>query len=125
MKKILATAFLITAISLAGFAQKTISGKVTSKKDGKPIGGALITVKDFPQVSVTSDANGTYSINIPDGGKVLTCTAAGWAPKVNGVGNKSTINFEMTSEMDEQQGKGKGKQKIKDAKVDKGGKAVK
>jgi TonB-dependent starch-binding outer membrane protein SusC len=95
MKKL----FLIclTAIFCLQFAnaQTTITGKVTSKKDKTPIVGAIITAKGNTTVTATSGADGSYSIVVPAGAKVLEANFAGMKKNTQGIGKKKAVNFEM------------------------------
>jgi hypothetical protein len=77
-------------------AQTTITGKVTAKKDGKAIAGAVITAKGDATVTTTSGADGNYSIVVPKGVKVIDCTYEGMNKNTKGLAEKTTINFEMT-----------------------------
>jgi len=43
MKNIILSAILLLTISLTGFAQQTLRGKVTDKETGKPLSGASVT----------------------------------------------------------------------------------
>ena len=68
---------LLTAL-LSGslFAQKVITGKVTGP-DGKPVFGATVTVKGTI-VATTTAADGSYSISMPSGSKVLIFSSVGY-----------------------------------------------
>lgn len=71
MKKL----FLLTAIIIAGYsftyAQKTISGKVTDKKNGAPLSGVSVLVKDGGAATQT-DLNGNFSLsNLPANTKLV------------------------------------------------------
>src|SRR5262245_50431587 len=70
MKKL----FLLTAIIIAGcsfaFAQKTISGKVVSKKTGAPLPGVTVSVPGTDKGTQT-DANGNFSLsNVPANSRI-------------------------------------------------------
>lgn len=70
MKKL----FLLTAILIAGYsfayAQRNISGKVTSKKSGAPLPGVSVIVKDVDKATQT-DANGNFTLaNVPANAKI-------------------------------------------------------
>ncbi len=70
MKKL----FLLTAIIIAGFsfaiAQKSITGKVTSKKTGAPLPGVSVIVPGTGKATQT-DANGNFSLsNVPANSKI-------------------------------------------------------
>lgn len=71
MKKL----FLLTAIIIAGYsfayAQKNITGKVTSKKDGTPLAGVSVIVKNGGGATQT-DLNGNFSLtNVPANTKIV------------------------------------------------------
>jgi hypothetical protein len=76
-------------------AQTTITGKVTSKKDGKAISGAVINAKEKPDVTAVSGTDGTYSITVTSDVKVLEATYTGMEKRTEGIGQKKIINFEM------------------------------
>ena len=70
MKKL----FLLTAIIIVGYsfayAQKNISGKVTDKKNGAPLAGVSVIVKDGGGATQT-DVNGNFSlVNVPANTKI-------------------------------------------------------
>ena len=62
--KFILTAFLM-AVSVAAFAQKTITvkGTVTDASTGEPLSGAAILIKGTPQGTI-ADADGRYSVNV-------------------------------------------------------------
>ncbi len=71
MKKL----FLLTVIIIAGYsfvnAQKNITGKVTNKKDGAPLSGVSVIVKDGGAATQT-DLNGNFSlVNVPANSKIV------------------------------------------------------
>ncbi len=71
MKKL----FLLTAIIIAGssfaYAQKSVTGKVTNKKDGAPLPGVSVMVKDGGAATQT-DLNGNFSlVNLPANSKIV------------------------------------------------------
>ena len=57
-------------------AHGTITGKVTDHATGAPIAGATVKAGDH---SATSDATGTYTLNIPPGSYDLKASAYGYA----------------------------------------------
>jgi TonB-dependent starch-binding outer membrane protein SusC len=65
LAKRLSTLLLILAIPFLAVAQqKTISGKVTSEKDGSPISGASVVAKGSNKGTKTG-TDGTYSLSVP------------------------------------------------------------
>jgi len=77
-------------------AQTTITGNVSSKKDGKPIQGAVIKVKDAANTSVTTDIKGNYSIKVPAGITSIEVSAAGYNNATEVITGKKAVNFVMT-----------------------------
>jgi len=115
MKRFIISILSLTIAIHVGFAQTTITGKVTNKKDGTPIAGALIQAKGKAVVTATSDPAGNYTIMVPADVKVLEAVVQGMTTKTQGIGQKKVINFEMTSNKGKSKGKkdnkGKGKEK--------------
>ena len=83
-------------------AQTTYSGKVTLKKDGTPISGATVKVKG-KMLSTTTGPDGSYTITVPADANVLEATSNGMNTVTQGVGLKSTVNFQLTS-LDDKKG---------------------
>ncbi|HOY33161.1 MAG TPA: carboxypeptidase-like regulatory domain-containing protein [Bacteroidales bacterium] len=96
MKKIVV--FCIAALigMQISFAQTTITGKVTSKKDGKAVSGAQIKAKAAADIVVMTDFNGNYQITVPSDIKVLEVNAVGYSTKTEGIGQKKVIDFVLT-----------------------------
>ena len=89
MKKLI---FLLPLIllSFSLFAQKTITGKVTSSDEDSGMPGVTITVKGT-SVGTMSQADGTYSIDVPEGGEALIFSYIGYETKEIVIGDP-TIN---------------------------------
>ncbi len=67
--------FLLSAIIIAGYslaiAQRSITGKVTNKKDNSPLPGVSVIVKDGGAATQT-DLNGNFSlVNVPSSSKII------------------------------------------------------
>ena len=92
MKKYLVIVFFIS--SLAGFSQKTISGKVTSSDSPEGIPGVSIIIKNDTQ-GTTTDFNGNYSIEVPSDNAILIFSYVGYKSIERQVGNNSTINVNL------------------------------
>ncbi|GAB3328303.1 SusC/RagA family TonB-linked outer membrane protein [Larkinella ripae] len=89
---------LIASLCLLGtmgtvFAQsRTISGKVTSSEDSSPLPGVNIVVKGTSR-GATSNANGEYSLSVPDNAGTLTFSFIGFKTTDISIGNRSTIDL--------------------------------
>ncbi len=70
------------ACSCMTFAQvQTITGKISEESNKSPIPGATITIKDTRR-SVTAGADGSFSIQAPEGGVTLIISSIGFSTKV-------------------------------------------
>ena len=92
MKRILLfVSLLIIAANI--FAQQSITGTLTNE-DGKPVANVTVSVKNLDKTT-TSDANGNYTIEIPEGFNTLIFKKTGF--KVQEVVIASNIvNIKMT-----------------------------
>jgi TonB-linked SusC/RagA family outer membrane protein len=95
--RLMTLTFVSMLISVAVFAQKKITGKVTSS-DGKPIAGASVVVRGSNAGVSTSD-DGSFSINAPVG-SVLQITAVGTkSQEVRVAQSTTTVNVTLASTM--------------------------
>ena len=77
MKNIILFAIFLFAISLTGFAQQTLRGKVTDAETGKPLAGASVTFAGSG--GTTTDNNGNFSIDC-NKAKKITISFVGYEP---------------------------------------------
>ena len=94
--------FFLTFLSLSVFAQKTVSGKVTTKAN-QPIQGATVQVKGATTVAITSP-EGTYSIKVPKDKGTLIISVIGYEIVEIPIGSKTDVSVslaEATSELSE------------------------
>ncbi|NOR33634.1 MAG: SusC/RagA family TonB-linked outer membrane protein, partial [Bacteroidales bacterium] len=92
---------LISSTTL--FAQRTITGTVTSSEDGLGLPGVNVIVQATTTGSITS-ADGTYSLDVPGGDVSLQFSFIGYMIKVVPVGNATVIDAVLDPsayEMDE------------------------
>ena len=66
-----------TTSLMAQSAQHTVTGSVTSSEDGMPLPGVSIVLKGTSQ-GVSSDFDGNYSINVPNGNGTLVYSYLGF-----------------------------------------------
>jgi TonB-linked SusC/RagA family outer membrane protein len=89
--------FFVLILLLLGvgsaFAQKTIKGTISS--DGVTLPGTNIQVKEAPKVVAISDANGNFTINVPENGKTLVFSFIGMKTKEVAIGNTTNFNIKM------------------------------
>lgn len=84
--------FSLFLVSIS-FAQRTVTGTVTSADDKEPLPGATIQVKGTTSGTIT-DIEGNYSINVSED-DILIFSYVGFRPKEISVGNQSVINVAM------------------------------
>jgi TonB-linked SusC/RagA family outer membrane protein len=94
MKKILLTSFLAVLIVCGHAQDRTVSGKVTSAEDGAPLPGVNVVVKGTTNGTAT-DANGGYSISVPESGSILIFSFIGLQSKEVPVGSMTTLDVTL------------------------------
>lgn len=98
MKQKLLKVFLVCTL-LVGvvYAQnRQVSGKVTSASDGTPVQGVSIVVQGTNTATQT-DGSGNYSINVA-GDVTLVFSYIGYQRQAISVGNRSTINVQLSND---------------------------
>jgi TonB-linked SusC/RagA family outer membrane protein len=86
---------LIAAISVVqAYAQtRPITGKVTDAKDGAPLFGVTVKIKNS-NTGTTTNAEGKYALNV-SGNPVLEFTFVGFATKEVATGGKNSIDIKL------------------------------
>jgi TonB-linked SusC/RagA family outer membrane protein len=79
-----------------GLQQKKITGTVTAK-DGAPLAGVNVVVPGTT-VGVITDADGKYTIEVPQGSKTLSFSFIGMTPQEIPIGSSTQINATMQEE---------------------------
>jgi TonB-linked SusC/RagA family outer membrane protein len=83
--------------------QVTVSGRVTSVKDGTALPGVNIKIKEA-SLGTTTDADGSFTLVAQSAQDVLVFSFIGYKPKEETVGTRSVINVQLedeTTELDE------------------------
>lgn len=79
------------------YAQQKVTGTVSD--DSGVLSGVVVILKDAPVTTgVTTDINGTYSIEVPDENAVLEFQCLGYKDCSEMVGRRSVINVKMKEE---------------------------
>lgn len=73
---------------------RIIKGTVTSAEDEGPLEGVFIVVKNT-QIGAVSDADGKYSISVPDSATTLLFTHLGHTPQEVAIGELNVIDVQM------------------------------
>lgn len=85
---------LCVSLGSAVMAQsRKVTGKITDGETGAPMPGVTVLVKGSNSGG-TTDANGAYSINVPEKA-TLVFSFVGYATQEVSVGNRSTINLAL------------------------------
>ena len=99
MRKILLLGLMLFLVNAMAFAQgRVITGTVTSTEDGMGVPGATVLVKGTT-IGTATDIDGKYSINVPAGSNVLVFTFVGLTSQEVNIGNRSTINVALESDV--------------------------
>ncbi len=92
---VLSTIFICFSTLL--YAQRTVSGKVTSKEEPNGAPSVTIQVKGTTTGTIT-DIEGNYKVTVPDDKAVLVFSFVGLMTQEIVVGNQSTINVELLAD---------------------------
>jgi len=96
MKKLLQSLFVLMLLAFSAVAQeRTITGTVTGQDDGLPLPGVSVRVKGT-QLGASTTANGTYSIKVPSGAKVLDFTFIGYGMQSRTIGTSNNLNVTLS-----------------------------
>jgi TonB-linked SusC/RagA family outer membrane protein len=99
MRKILLLGLTLFLVNAMAFAQgRVITGTVTSTEDGMGVPGATVLVKGTT-IGTATDIDGKYSITVPAGSNVLVFTFVGLTAQEVNIGNRSTINVALESDV--------------------------
>ncbi len=99
MRKILLLGLMLFLVNAVAFSQgRVITGTVTSTEDGLGVPGATVLVKGTT-IGTATDIDGKYSINVPAGSNVLVYTFVGLTSQEVNIGNRSTINVALESDV--------------------------
>lgn len=89
---------LFAGLQIALAQKKTISGVITAKDDGATIPGVTVVVKGTA-VGTTSDANGKYTIVVPEKSTTLVFSFVGMKTQEIEVTQSATINIVMETDV--------------------------
>ncbi|WP_192821815.1 TonB-dependent receptor [Rufibacter sp. LB8] len=93
MKKKLLTLLLFLSCGIA-FAQSTITGRVTSAKNGEPLPGVSVVVKGTT-AGASTDVDGRYQIQAPATSSALVFSYIGFVTKEEAINGRTTINLAL------------------------------
>ncbi len=94
MKKFLLVCFSFVFVLSAIAQDRTVSGKVTSTEDGSSLPGVNVVLKGTANGTVT-DADGNYSLTIPQAGGSLVFSFIGLSTQEVPIGDRTTVNVSL------------------------------
>lgn len=101
MKRKLLFSLLFSFCVIASvFAQRTVSGNITSAEDGSGVPGVNVVLKGTT-TGTTSDLDGNYRLTVPEEGGVLIFSFIGLVSQESEIGSRSVIDVAMTSDVQE------------------------
>ncbi|MDH5610332.1 MAG: TonB-dependent receptor plug domain-containing protein, partial [Cyclobacteriaceae bacterium] len=95
MKRILLLSFSFLFVLGSAWAQRTVSGRVTSDTDGSSIPGVTVLLKGTTN-GATTDLDGNYRISIPDEGGTIVFSFIGMTTQEIEVGTRSVVDVTMS-----------------------------
>ena len=99
MKRILLLSVSFLFVMGTAFAQRTVSGRVTSDSDGEGVPGVNVILKGTT-TGTTSDLDGNYRLSVPEEGGTLVFTFIGLATQEIEMGARSVIDVGMAEDVE-------------------------
>ena len=93
--KLLALFAMLLSVQLA-FAQRTVTGKVADAESNEALVGATVIVTGTT-TGTSTDSNGSFSLNVPDGANSLTVTYTGYEKQEVAINGQSTVIIALRS----------------------------
>ncbi|WP_020601677.1 SusC/RagA family TonB-linked outer membrane protein [Spirosoma spitsbergense] len=87
----------LQSLSAVKPADITVKGKVIDTEKGEPIPGASVVLKGSTK-GTTTDANGAYSLAVPNGNAVLVFSFVGYERQEITVGNRSEVDVSLIAD---------------------------
>jgi TonB-linked SusC/RagA family outer membrane protein len=97
MNKFFICTMLLVCAALNGLAQQSVTGKVTSARDGSPLPNVSVSIKGSNQGTVT-DSLGVFHIQSPNARTVLVFSFTGFASREENISGRSQIDISLQQE---------------------------
>ncbi|OCX53840.1 hypothetical protein BEL04_06025 [Mucilaginibacter sp. PPCGB 2223] len=98
MKKNLLSLLFLSLFALSAFAQsRKITGTVIGADDGLALPGVSVKVQGT-NVGTQTNAQGSYTLTVPQGAKALVFSYIGYTAKTVAIGNQSVINVKLSTD---------------------------
>ncbi len=99
MKRILLLSISFLLAVGTAWAQRTVSGRVTSDSDGSGIPGVNVILKGTT-TGTTSDLDGNYRVSVPEEGGTLVFSFIGLARQEVEIGSRSVVDVAMSEDVE-------------------------
>ena len=99
MRKFYKLMFSLLCLALGlqfGYAQKTVSGTVTDTNTGEGLFSATVQVQGMESVGTTTDFDGNYSLEVPDGFDMLIVNYLGYEPQTVTIAASGPTNVTLS-----------------------------
>ena len=90
--------WLMCLCLLAQAQDRRLTGRITESGSNTPLPGVNVVVKGTT-VGISTDANGSYQLNVPANQNVLVFSAIGYASKEVTIGNQTEINVGLDTDV--------------------------
>src|SRR5690606_8314779 len=99
MKQYLLVCVVIVSSAVTAWAQgRVITGTVTSAEDGSSLPGVSVVIKGTT-TGTSTDANGSYSLSVPEGQNVLIYSFIGMQSQEVEIGNRTVIDIQLAEDV--------------------------
>lgn len=96
VKRLSVALLLLAGSFIANAQQKTITGKVTSDKDGSPVSGASVIAKGSKSGTQTA-ADGTFSLSVASSVTQLEFSSVGYTSQTVSIGSGNVVNVGLVA----------------------------
>jgi len=98
LKKRLMHLWILTffiGLSAFTYAQVTVTGKVTDRKDNKPVAGATVQVKNAPNTATTTNENGNFSLKVASLNVTIEISNVGFATQEIKLAGRNNVSVSL------------------------------
>ena len=93
-----ATTEVLTPFETRAAVEQVLKGKVTDAEKGDGLPGVSVLIRGTNK-GTTTNANGEYSLQIPDNGAVLVFSFVGYEPQEMAIGNQTQLNIALKADI--------------------------
>ncbi|RZJ95419.1 MAG: SusC/RagA family TonB-linked outer membrane protein [Hymenobacter sp.] len=95
---LLSITLMVTFFQLALAQTRAVSGRVTDQKSGEGLPGTTVLLKGSTN-GTSTDANGAYSLTIPDANGTLVFSSVGYVSQERIIGKETQINLALNADV--------------------------